>query len=207
MKSLIAGEIADKLQKLIDVDQLNEDEILKSFVALRKKTTNNIFKMIGNGLRSAKNKSPTPLELRIAKLLEENGIEFELHANVDGIKKPFNVDFAIPNELKPKVIIEAATCNPKTRLRTNLRNKVEIIDHRFQHLKMLHKDVVTILCLELPGVIVNEITFRQMKERVSMFLLNTDIFLLNHEIESLPTRIEEIIRTTPAFHVGRPFVS
>ncbi|MDI6826010.1 MAG: hypothetical protein QMD36_02320 [Candidatus Aenigmarchaeota archaeon] len=66
------------------------------------------------GLRFSTNHGFTIFEKEIVELLNENGCgQFQVHSIIEGVKKRFNVDFVVENNLFPKVVIEVFTFNRK----------------------------------------------------------------------------------------------
>ena len=64
-----------------------------------------------------------------------------------------------------------------------------MVDHRFQALKKMHSDLITIMCIKITG---KPILLDYVKEYLNIELLNTDYILINHEIKNLVTIIKNL---------------
>jgi hypothetical protein len=147
--------------------------------------------MIINGLKVAERLPLNDLEKEVARILKESGIEFVTHASLDTIKRKINVDFIIPNEKEPKVIIEAFKFHVKNGNFNGVRTRVGIVDHRFQLIKLSFTNVKTTMIIKLDG----ELPVREnVKELLELEVINTDGILINEEIENLPSIVEKILK-------------
>jgi DNA-binding XRE family transcriptional regulator len=148
MSPKIAARICSFLKnKLTQVPP--QEEIIQTFEATKKGRDNffNLNRLVHNGLQLAERLPLRGIEKDIAKLLSKEGINFKSHANVRGIKKVLNVDFAIPNEENPRIVIEAFEFTARRKF-SHCRLKICATDQRFQQLKLNHKELKTVLIVK-----------------------------------------------------------
>lgn len=117
----------------------------------------------------------------IEKMLKTNKIDFERFAVVEGIKRKYNVDFAIPNGKNPKIIIEAFefTVGGKSK---NVKTKVCLTDHRFQMIKNKNQNIKTAMIIRLIG---KPILKSFIMKSLEMEIINTDFLFVNEEFENV----------------------
>jgi len=92
--------------------------------------------------------TPTEQENIIKKLLDENNIPFKHHTRIIGYRGlVFNPDFVIPNEINPKIIIEAKSYELSSSKSKYYTQKLvtAYIDHKFAIIKMVNPKYTTIL--------------------------------------------------------------
>ncbi len=182
-------EIREKIAKFFEEKLKNfsfdENIVAKNFEEMSKiKTSLNPEPLIRNGLRIIENLPPTLLEEEIIKVLKEKGLPFQLHATIE-CTIPINVDFAIPNKDAPRKVIEVSEMNTSRR---NILNKIEIIDHRFQHIKRKDPAIQTTMIIKSDKFF-NE----ERKEKVKDSLLNTDVLILGNSIEEIREEVKKLL--------------
>jgi len=124
-------------------------------------------------------------EIKVMNLLKKYSVSFEIHSNMNGFRKKMNVDFVIPSANEPKVIIEVTKFSVKKR--KDINNRIAIIDHRFQLLKLSNPAVKTIIVIKCQK------KQRKLVERtISRETVNTDFSFVNN-FNTLPSRIKESI--------------
>jgi hypothetical protein len=188
-----AKKVMEKIQNLLNGKQISLEKVLNTFQKFKKSAFDFDFqKLIENGHKLAKNSKPTEMEKKIEEILTLNHIPFTIHASVNGIKKMVNVDFAIPSEKTPLIILETFSIRKQRRLNSNLRMRIAVVDHKFQAVKLCDEKVMTILHINFTGKpIIKEFE----RKRINTELLNTDILLLNEEIENLHSIVTKKLKT------------
>ncbi|MGC9059060.1 MAG: helix-turn-helix domain-containing protein [Candidatus Aenigmatarchaeota archaeon] len=180
-------ETREKIAKFFEEKLKNfsfdKNIVAKKFEEMNKiKTSLDPEPLIRNGLRIIENLPPTLLEEEIIEVLREKGLPFQLHATIE-CTIPINVDFAIPNKDAPRKIIEVSEMNTSRR---NILNKIEIIDHRFQHIKRKDPAIQTIMIIKSDKFFNGE-----RKEKVKDSLLNTDVLILGNSIEEIREEVKK----------------
>ena len=204
-------ESAEKVMRVFENsrDKIKEDVTFEDIEArfghakglIRKAS---VEKSIISGLLLAQNSEITPSEKQIVNILKQNGINsFELHAIVDGFKKPMNVDFAFPSNKNLKIVLETLSINNKPRrINNNLKLRSCKVDHKFQSLKLRNKNVKTIIHIQFKG---RPVLKEQIKKSLDLELLNTDYILINDEIKNLPSVIRSINTSNNISNLGIAF--
>ena len=196
LNSYIKPQTASKIVEVLNVifKRYNQNDIylekalenfriLKGFYGHR-----NLDSMTNHGLTYLA-KTQSIIENEVYALLNSANIPVERNCIIDGINKKFNVDLAIPNISQPKIVIECFLFRKSITTR-NWKFKAQIIDHRFQALKMKNSNLITIMVVKSTG---RPILDSYVKKAIQVEILNTDYFLINKEIERLPDLIKEIM--------------
>ncbi len=141
------------------------------------------------GLKRFEKSSPfTKLELDIKDILEQNKVPFKIHQDLKSARKKLNVDFVIPDEENPLIAIEVTNfCRKKLSTRYNINVRTVYIDHRFQLLKLKHKNIKTIL-----GINCSEGQRNLVKRIIKRETVNTNFYFVN-KFNNLGKRIKEIM--------------
>lgn len=127
-----------------------------------------------------------PKEVEIMKLLMEHSIPYEIHANLNGIKKKLNVDFVIPSSKSPLIILEVTKLS--TKKRKDIVHRIAYIDHRFQLLKLSNPRLITFIIIECSDS--QEKLVRRIVERE---VVNTDFCLIN-EKDGVYTKVKNTLK-------------
>ncbi len=197
-RTWIKPQIAKKIVKSINAlfseykDDINLEKALENFRILTGFYGNrNLKSMTNHGLvRLAKTQSI--IEGEAYSLLNISRIPVERNCVVEGIKKKFNVDFVIPSVSNPKIVIESFIFKKSVK-RNNWKSKVLITDHRFQALKMKNPDLITIMLIKSTE---RPILDSFIKKAIETEIINTDYYLINKEIETLPNLLNNLLNVT-----------
>ena len=172
-------KIAPTLKEMLRDIKIEKETILRNLKDIKKgKICFNKDIQVKNGIKLVEKLPPTELENKVIKVLSSNNIPFELHATIDFNGKFFNVDFAIPNSQKPKIIIEVFESKSSNR---NLKTKLIVTDHRFVVLKSNKPDLKTAMIGETKSLLTEEWREHMLKE-----IIATDFIVLgdNEDVES-----------------------
>jgi ribosome-binding protein aMBF1 (putative translation factor) len=170
-----ALSLSQSFAKLFSNKNICWEEFLNNLKLIHKFRIKEIDNSFKNGLRSAENQPTNETEEMIKRILVSKTKTFKIHATVEGIKRMENVDFLILSESKPTAVIEVFKFSGKHF--HNLFNKVTIIDHKFQMLKLLTPTLKTIVCIHIPNITTAR---KEMIENlIKSQLLNTDELLIN----------------------------
>jgi len=130
------------------------------------------------GLKFAERIPPNALETRVQLLLENAGIPFKMHARVTGLKRDYNVDFAIPDDQAPSVLIEVIQTQLMPKKNKNYRLFISLIDHKFQMIKARHPNIFTALIFYCNGP---PLIVERARDMIKIETLNTDAYALKEE--------------------------
>lgn len=204
MKRSTAIGVMGKIETLFRKAQPSTriEDVLLNFRIMKGMFGNrNLKSNFETGLKFAKNQKFSSIERCIIDILKEEGFEckrkietnslktVEVHANVEGLKRILNVDFAIPSGKNPRIVIEAFDFNCKKKVISNSKPRVCHIDHRFQMIKLKNPSVKTILCIRFFG---RPIFKEMVKKSLEMEILNTDHLIIN-DLNDLRDIIKNIL--------------
>jgi len=191
IKPRTAVELMKKIEQLFKGFEVKFEDAISNFYRFK-----NFFQRrsldvcIENGLKLAKKIPPNELENKFRILLGRSEIPHEFHARINGIKRDYNVDFAIPNAHDPKIIIEV-TAPTLFRSSTNYRFIICWLDHKFQMIKAKHPSVLTVMAL-IPNGIPTDL--QRVREMIRVETLNTDMYVIDgEEAKNLITKVKEIM--------------
>src|SRR3989344_4798962 len=80
----------------------------------------------------------------------------KMQINVKTTKKDMNVDFIIPNEENPLIVIEATRLSCK-RSRYDINFRIAYLDHRFQLLKLKYSNIKTFMIIKCDNEIYEQV--------------------------------------------------
>jgi len=181
-KRKIRWETAEKISKFCEEalknKKIDEKELVENFKIIKSKINPDREKIKIKAFKTVEQLPPTKLEKKVEEILTSLGIPFKLHATLKTEKIMMNVDFAIPNEKEPRIIIEVFETD--IHRFSNTIMKAVMVDHRFQHIKRSNSSVITIMIAEFKGE-----ALALMKKEIEAHLLNTDVFIESSELEKL----------------------
>ena len=190
IKPQTAVKFVEKIDQLFRKTEVQFQDALQNLYRFK-----NVFQKrslhscIEQGLRLAGKLPPNELENKVGDMLEKAEIPFEIHARIEGLKRDYNVDFAIPSGQTPKVIIEVTEPTLLRGKKKNYRQHVCLLDHKFQMIKARHPSLLTILVL-LPNGIPTDM--QRMEEMIQAETLNTDMYVIKEGgLEELIIKIKE----------------
>ena len=197
----LAKKISEFCQKLVSNLKLDEDTLIERLKIIRNRVNPDRERVKKNAFKAVESLPPNGLEKRITKALSNASIPFKLHATLKTKKVMMNVDFAIPDDKKPKAVIEVFATNPERF--SNSLMKACLVDHRFQHIKETDRKTLTIMVVEFKGRVLSH-----RKEEMKEWLLNTDVFVEANEIERLKENLTHMTHlypstTTPALGANK----
>jgi len=191
IKPLTAAKFVKRIDALFRKTKVQFQDALQNLYRFK-----NVFQKrslnscIEQGLRLAQKLPPNELENKINDMLREVGIPFEIHARVKGLKRDYNVDFAIPGGQNPKIIMEVTEPTLLRGRRKNYRQHVCLLDHKFQMIKARHPPPLLTVLVLLPNGIPADM--QRMEEMVQAEILNTDMYVIKeNELGNLIAKVKE----------------
>jgi len=192
MKPQTAEEIIQTLKILFSKikPDIAKEDILLTFQKFTNKFGNrNLESSFDRGLIFAKEQKLSESETLLESILMKEKIPFEMRAIVQGLKRKYSIDFAIPDGNNPKFIIEIFDFGIKNKSVSYSKVRIRDVDQRFQMIKAVYPNVKTLLGIRFLGKkILEELAMKSLEREV----INTDFIVLNN-FENIPKIIAKYI--------------